>query len=207
VVLFPVSVVAPVQPVAGVLAGSRALLAAAADALTACVAPIAMASAAAPWTHSAYYRDEMGDEIWRQYLAFDALMGPDELADLKRLTNGLEDRWRGPSGRAVNLDPGYLDLLRVVLASTKDAAHRVAIGDGIYGEATLHFVGGRFQAWPYTYPDYGGDDALDFFTRVRERFRAERMLKASTWDGRPRWRRGSSPLGGDASPGGRSNAG
>ena len=94
----------------------------------------------------------MGDEIWRQYLAFDALMAPDELADLKRLTNRLEDRWRGRSGRAVNLDPGYLDLLRVVLASTKDAAHRVAIGDGIYGEATLHFAGGAFSPGPTRIP-------------------------------------------------------
>ena len=184
------SVVAPVQPVAGVLAGSSVLLAAAAEALAECVGPIALASGVAPWTHSAYYRDEIGPDIWRQYFAFDVLMAPDELADLKRLTNALEGRWRGPGGRAVNLDPGYLDLLRVVLASTKDAAHRVAIGAGIYGEATLHFTGGRFRAWPYTYPDYRGDDALDFFTRVRERFRAERVLKARTWDGRPRWRRG-----------------
>jgi hypothetical protein len=114
----------------------------------------------------------MGAEIWRQYLALDALMAPDALADLKRLTNRLEDRWRSERGRAVNIDPGYLDLLRVVLASTKDAAHRVAIAADLYAEATLHFVHGRFAAWPYTYPDYAGDDALDFFTRVREQWRS-----------------------------------
>jgi len=177
---------APVQPVVGVLAASPALLAEAQSALAAAVAPVALASTAARWTQSEYYQPEMGAEIWRQYLALDGMMAPDELAALKRLTNRLEDRWRGPQGRAVNVDPGYLDLLRVVLASTKDAAHRVAIGPGIYAEATLHFVYGRFAAWPYTYPDYAGADALDFFTRVRERFRAERVLKAPIQGGRRR---------------------
>lgn len=183
----------PVQPIVGVLAAAPELLAAAGAVVAAEVAPIALASEPAPWTQSDYYRQEMGMTPWRQYLAFDARMAPDQLADLKRMTNGLEDRWRGPRGRAVNLDPGYLDLLRVVLASTKDAAHRVAIGAGLYAEATLHFAQGSFRPWPYTYPDYAGADACDFFTRVRARFRAERVLKAGTWDGRPRWRHRSTP--------------
>jgi Domain of unknown function (DUF4416) len=168
---------ARVQPIVGLLAASPALLAEARDALTAAVAPVVLASAEARWTQSDYYRAEMGTEIWRQYLALDALMAPDELADLKRLTNRLEDRWRTGRGRAVNVDPGYLDLLRVVLASTKDAAHRVGIAPGLYAEASLHFVHGRFAAWPYTYPDYAGDDALDFFTSVRERWRARARVE------------------------------
>jgi len=179
---------APVLPVAGVLAASPALLTTAQETLADTVAPIVLASAATAWTQSDYYRSEMGPDIWRQYLAFDALMAPEELADLKALTNRLEERWRGPTGRRVNLDPGYLDLLRVVLASTKDAAHRIAIGGGFYAEATLHFAHGRFQAWPYSYLDYAAADATDFFNRVRERFRVERVLKARSWDGRPQWR-------------------
>lgn len=185
----------PVQPVAGLLATSPALLVEAGAALAAAVAPIALASEPGAWTQSEYYLPEMGAALWRQYLAFDVLMAAEELADLKRLSNALEDRWRSARGRAVNLDPGYLDLLRVVLASTKDAAHRVAIGAGLYAEATLHFAQGGFQPWPYTYPDYAGVDARDFFTRVRARFRAERVLKGGTWDGRPRWRHGPTPSG------------
>jgi hypothetical protein len=181
---------APVQPIVGLLAASTELLAEARTALADAVAPIALATVASPWMRSEYYRREMGAEIWRQYLALDALMGPHDLAELKRLTNQLEERWRGEGGRLVNIDPGYLDLLRVVLASTKDAAHRVAIAPGFYAEATLHFVQGHFVAWPYTYPDYAGDDAVDFFTLVRERWRTERELKGRNWDGTPRWRRG-----------------
>jgi hypothetical protein len=181
---------APVQPIVGLLAASPELLTEARAALDDTLAPIALASAILPWTHSDYYRAEMGAAIWRQYLALDALMGPADLADLKRRTNALEERWRGPTGRTVNVDPGYLDLLRVVLASTKDAAHRVAIAAGVYAEATLHFAHGDYQPWPYTYPDYAGDDAREFFRSVRAHWRSECMLKANTWDGTARWRRG-----------------
>ena len=183
---------AAVQPIVGVLAASPALLAEAEAAIAAAVAPVALASAPQRWTLSTYYAGEMGSELWRQYLACDARMAPEDLGELKRLTGELEMRWRGPRGRAVNLDPGYLDLLRVVLASTKDAAHRVAIGPGLWAEATLHFVDGSFAPWPYTYPDYASPGACAFFTEVRERLR---MLKGSAGDGTRRWRRGETPSG------------
>ena len=166
---------AAVQPIVGVLAASPALLAEAEAAIAATVAPIGLSSAVQRWTLSTYYAREMGSELWRQYLACDADMAPEDLGALKRLTGTLETRWRGAGGRAVNLDPGYLDLLRVVLASTKDAAHRVAIGAGLWAEATLHFVDGSFAPWPYTYPDYASADARAFFNEVRERFRTARM--------------------------------
>jgi Domain of unknown function (DUF4416) len=165
-----------VQPIAGVLAASTDLLAAAAAALARAVGPIASASEPVPWMCSDYYASEMGADLWRQYVALDARISAHTLADLKRLTNSLEDRWRVAAKRSVNLDAGYLDLSRVVLASTKDAAHRVAIAPGLFAEATLHFAHGEFRPWPYTYPDYAGADARAFFTGVRARFRAERAL-------------------------------
>jgi hypothetical protein len=160
-----------VQPIVGVLAASLTALEEARAAVADAIAPIALASSPRQWTESAYYAAEMGPEIWRQYLACERRIAPETLAELKRLTGRLEERWRGPRGRAVNLDPGYLDLLRVVLASTKDAAHRVAIGPGLWAEATLHFERGTFAPWPYTYPDYAAVDARAFFTAVRAEFR------------------------------------
>jgi len=34
----------------------------------------------------------------------------------------------------VNIDPGYISLGKLVLASTKDHAHRLYLGEGVYGE-------------------------------------------------------------------------
>ena len=162
-----------VKPVVGVLAASPQLLDAARQVIATSLAPIDLASAPVEWTVSTYYQREMGREIWRQYLSLEALKSADELVRLKRRTNELEERWRTSHGRSVNLDPGYVDLDKLVLASTKNTAHRVYIGHGIYAEATLHYAHGRFQPWPYTYPDYTAADAIDFFTRVRERLRAQ----------------------------------
>jgi hypothetical protein len=71
--------------------------------------------------------------------------------------------------RQVNIDPGYVSLAKVVLASTKDFSHRIYVGNGIYEEVTLHYqrASDRFEPWPWTYPDYCTAEANDFFMNVR----------------------------------------
>lgn len=158
---------APVKLVAGLLAGSDILLHEAGDLLSQGYGPIDARSAPRPWTVSTYYRDEMGAAIRRQFVSFERLVAADQLRAIKLATNDLEDRWRTTSGRQVNLDPGYLTATKLVLASTKDAAHRIYLGDGIYAEVTLLFSNGSFHAHDHTYPDYGAPEAMAFFNRVR----------------------------------------
>lgn len=162
-----------VKPIAGILAASRALLGEAYEALEGRHGPVELASEPAEWRVSSYYCREMGDEIWRQYVALADLIHPGALVDWKLATNEMEGRWRTERGRSVNLDPGYVGLDKLVLASTKDAAHRVYLGRGIYAEATLRFVHGGFASWPYSYKDYASPPAIDFFNRVRERYHVE----------------------------------
>jgi hypothetical protein len=84
----------------------------------------------------------------------------------------VEDKFRNreSGGRRVNLDPGYLDLFKAVLASTKNASQRVYLGCGIYAEATLFYAHGGFQGSPYTYADYLWPETLSFLTRLRTRY-------------------------------------
>lgn len=88
------------------------------------------------------------------------------------------EQQRGDRGaavaRRVNIDPGYVDVDKLVLASTKAAAHRVHLGRGIHAECALRFEDGHFQPWSYTYPDYCTPAALAFFTRVRRRLKQQR---------------------------------
>jgi hypothetical protein len=161
-----------VRRIAGVLASSPTLLAEAQQAVSECIAPVTASTVPEPWTASRYYELEMGSEIWRQYLVMDGVIPPDELAVLKLATNALELRWCSPGRRPVNIDPGYVDLNRLVLASTKDAAHRIYVGRGIYAEVTLRFVEGMFVPLPHTYPDYALPSTREFFTRVRAAYRS-----------------------------------
>jgi hypothetical protein len=71
--------------------------------------------------------------------------------------------------RPLNLDPGYLELAKLVLASTKDHAHRIYLGQGIHAEVTLQYrQKAGWQPQPWTFPDYRRADYHEFFDRCRE---------------------------------------
>jgi len=161
---------APVKLMVGLLAASDGLLGEAANALSQRFGPADACSTPSTWGFSNYYSSEMGDLVRRQFISFEKLIAPGELAEVKHLTNEMENAWRKELGRRVNIDPGYVAATKLVLASTKDAAHRVYLSDGIYAEATLQFSNGSFQPHPYSYRDYAAADAIAFFNAVRSRY-------------------------------------
>jgi hypothetical protein len=114
-----------------------------------------------------YYEAEMGQGLHKVFLAFDQLMHPARLAFLKNATNQLEMEWAKSGKRRVNIDPGYLSLAKLVVASAKDFAHRIYLGQGIYGDLQLQFKQGAFHVQPWTFPDYQTEEALNFFKAAR----------------------------------------
>ncbi len=122
-----------------------------------------------PFHHTTYYEQEMGPGLIRQWCAFENLVWPDALVDLKHMTNAMEMQHPNRHGvRRVNIDPGIVSLGNLVLASTKNYSHRVYLGRGIYAEVTLIFRQQRFVPLDWTYPDYREEKALNFFTETRE---------------------------------------
>jgi len=128
------------------------------------------------WAFNAtdYYEVEMGPDLKRWFVSFRELISPERIAEIKRLTMATETRLaeeclRPASQRVVNLDPGYVDLSKLVLATTKDHAHRIYLDRGIYAEVTLRFHQGRWTPWPWTYPDYAAETYHAFFVQVRQR--------------------------------------
>jgi hypothetical protein len=133
------------------------------------IGDVTLASDVIPFKHTSYYNQEMGSELLRQWYAFDDLVSPDVLADLKHRTNMIEKKHvKHGGGRNVNIDPGLLSLSSLVLASTKNYAHRIYLGRGIYAEVTLIYKEHRFNPLEWTYPDYRERAALDFFSRARD---------------------------------------
>jgi hypothetical protein len=125
-----------------------------------------------PWRASNFYEKEMGAGLLRRFLSLKALESPERLAAVKLKTQEIEDRYRSPRthGRSVNLDPGYIDTLKVVLASTKNAGQRIYLHLGIYGEVTLLYHNAGFHGLDYTYSDYLWPASLGFFTQLRARY-------------------------------------
>lgn len=135
----------------------------------------AAVSDAFDFTETNYYDAEMGVGLKKQFWVFAQPINPGRLAAIKRQTNFWEAEYAGlrthAEPRPLNLDPGYLTLAKLVLASTKDHAHRIYLADGIYAEVTLSFRKGGWQPFEWTYPDYRRDDFQQFFTRCRELLR------------------------------------
>jgi hypothetical protein len=133
---------------------------------------IALTSDPFDFTETDYYTATMGTDLKKQFLAFERMIDPGALADIKRQTNKLEAEYAAlgqhPETRPLNLDPGYITAAKLVLASTKDHAHRVYLRDGIYAEVTLAFRHRQWQPLEWTYPDYRRDDFHRFFSQCRQ---------------------------------------
>lgn len=156
------------------LSGDERLFDSASERLSSSFGPIGIRSPIQPWAYTEYYKKEMGSNLKRAFLFFEKPIEPDRLSDFKIITNEMERYFAGkaPSGiprRPVNIDPGYLTLSKVVLASTKDYSHRVYIGKGIFAEVTLYYMDKTYQPFSYTYPDYRSQEYIEMFNKVRER--------------------------------------
>jgi hypothetical protein len=132
---------------------------------------IARSSEILPFHFTDYYQPEMGINLLRKFVAFERLVDAAELAGIKLWTNALEDRFAAePQAgvpRPINLDPGYITPAKLVLATTKDNAHRIYLGQGIHAEITLMFLKNAFEPMPWTYPDYRTEPYRRFLEQVR----------------------------------------
>jgi hypothetical protein len=147
--------------------------------------PVDLESEPYPWEMTTYYRKEMGEHLLRKFVTFERLVLPDTLAEIKLATNSLEIALSGgdssTSPRRVNIDPGYVDATKLVLASAKDQAHRIYLSHGIYAEVTLLYYHGEFHPFIYTYPDYQWPETYAFLRRAQQQYRQQlRQLKKTS---------------------------
>ena len=148
----------PVKAIIGVLTAEPNLLPTVYTELTHRLGPIDYTSELMPFTSTTYYETEMGPDLQRQFISFERLINAGTLSEMKLFTNNVEQAFAikkfEANARRVNLDAGYICLAKLVLASTKDHAHRIYLNNGIYAEITLRFYRKTFQPWVWSYPDY-----------------------------------------------------
>ena len=123
---------------------------------------------------STYYDDELGGEGTRVILSFVETVDASRQAEIKTYTNSLEARYSVDGKRRINLDPGFMNHGRLMLATTKPTGFRIPLKDGIYTELTLFYARGGWQVFPWTYRDYRSDRVQTFLSRVRKSYLNER---------------------------------
>ncbi len=123
---------------------------------------------------SEYYDEELGGEGIRIIHSFENTVMPDRQAEIKKLTNEIEARFAEGGNRKINLDPGFINHGRLMLATTKEAGFRIPLSDGIYTELTLFYARGGWHKFPWSYRDYQSERVQEFLTRVRKKYLKQR---------------------------------
>jgi hypothetical protein len=146
--------------------------------------PVALESPTFAFCETDYYKPTMGPGLKKVFWAFEGLVDPARLVEVKLQTNAWEKEYAGlgrhEEPRPLNLDPGYVALGKLVLASTKDFCHRIYLDRGIYAEVTLFYKHGRWEHHPWTFADYRRADYQEFFSQCRD------YLHRQSREGRPR---------------------
>lgn len=166
----------PAQPaklVVALLLGDKGLLPDITRLLQRTLGELDMVSPWLDFEYTHYYTAEMGSPLYRRVLVFKNLIPQRQLADIKCSTNQVEQTLAEQGRRRVNIDPGYLLYERFVLATGKNYAHRIYIGEGIYADLTLIFQEGGYQPLPWTYPDYRAPEMHTFLLQVRRKYGAD----------------------------------
>jgi len=126
-----------------------------------------------PFDRTRYYAREMGWPLYRRFVSFDNLIRPEQIVDIKLTTNDIEARHLEDGRRRINIDPGYVSLERLILATGKNYTHRVYLAKGIHADLTLIYHKGSFSPLGWTYRDYADPDSIACFNQVRERYKRQ----------------------------------
>jgi len=170
-----------VKLICGMISSRGKLFDAAAEELARAFGPIDHTSEVMGFDFTHYYDDEMGTPLYRRFVSFAEPVAPDVLAEAKLRTNAMEAdfarRLAGPPKRPINLDPGYVEPSKLVLASMKNFSHRIYLARGVYADLTLMYRHGRWEPLGWTFPDYASGRYDEFLTAAR------RLMPAPSGEG------------------------
>lgn len=171
----------PVKLIMAILFSDEECLNRAFSLLSSRYGPIDYQSPVFPFDHTDYYVSEMGSPIFRLFISHEPLIHPKDIARIKIETNEIEEalgvRENKILHRKVNLDPGYMDYDKVVLASTKYNGQKIYLDFGIWADLTLHFEKDTFHPYPWSFPDFKTGMYNEVFLQIRKRYKMQRKAQ------------------------------
>lgn len=129
-----------------------------------------------PFLVSDYYEDEMGPGLRRILVSFEQLDSPTSLVRIKLATAALEESFQREGSRTVNIDPGYMDYFKVVLASFKQGPQKIYLDEGVFADPVMLYQHGAFAALPWTFPDFRSGVYDGDLTAIRRIYRDARRM-------------------------------
>jgi hypothetical protein len=123
---------------------------------------------------SDYYEDEMGPGLVRLLVSFEPLESPTKLVRVKLNTTVIEERFAADTDRSANIDPGYMDYHKIVLASFKQGPQKIYLDEGVYADPIMLFQHGEFVSLPWTFPDFKAGYYTGDLTAIRRIYKKAR---------------------------------
>lgn len=121
----------------------------------------------------AYYAAEMGGPLWRGWVSCRGLLDPARLPEWKHAARALEDEFRRDGNRIHNLDVGYLDADKLVLASFKRGPCKLYLGRDVWADMILGYSRGAFTPTPWAFPDFRDGRYDKTLGIIRDKLKAE----------------------------------
>lgn len=168
----------PVQLVIGVIFGDRDVLPPLETELEHAVGTIESRSPVYAFDVTDYYGDEMGGGLKRVFYSFVDMISPERIVDVKVLANEIERRFSVGGDRRVNIDPGYMDFHKLVLASVKFLGQKIYLGKGVYADPTLYYDKG-WKSYDWGFLDFRDGRYNGFLTLVRRAYK-EKLRRLGT---------------------------
>jgi hypothetical protein len=171
---------APVKLICGIIASHDRINLSAEERLVQHYGAFDSKSQSFPFDFTNYYEKQMGKNLKRKFVSFANLIEPERLSAIKLETNRMEEEIREEfqaTNRVVNLDPGFLTLSALIMATAKDFSHRVPLQNGIYAHLELLFGRDEVRMLDWTYPDFKTKEYQEFFLKIRRNYLSQLRKK------------------------------
>jgi hypothetical protein len=131
-----------------------------------------------PFEETSYYEPEMGTGLQRRFYSFEKLISPDLIVEAKLECNRIEELFLHNGQRQVNLDAGYLDTYKVILASAKFGGQKVYMREGIYADMTLTMYKGKWESFVWGFPDFKSRKYDAVLSTIRDLYKKQLKMRS-----------------------------
>jgi len=129
--------------------------------------------------HTNFYAPEMGANLKRSFVSFDRLQPPELIYKAKIWASEVEDMFRENDQRIINIDPGYIDYFKIILASGKFGGHKIAVTKGCWADFLMMYNKGSWDPMPWCFPDFASGMYNADLTEMRRLFKVARQNMGS----------------------------
>jgi len=124
-----------------------------------------------------YYKPEMGKNLVRQFFSFKDLTEGDFIVEIKKKCLEFEEKFSENGKRRLNIDPGYIDLYKLVLVSEKYMGHKIYLRNGICADMVLLLGKNKITPFMWTFPDFKSGKYDEYFLSLRRTYKNQLKAK------------------------------